>query len=108
MIGVSADMEPDHDVRQLDARLRRTVFAIALGFPVAFQIALLLPTRHHFPGFCFRTGHFVEGGDPVVMFAGCVAMSLAFYALLGARHRSRRATEAIPHARARRRASNRA
>jgi hypothetical protein len=77
------------DLRQLGPRITCMLLSILLGFALVAVITYVLPTRDHFPlpaGSCgfshIRQGHFVEGGDPVLMGVGGVLMSLTLYALM--------------------------
>jgi len=84
-----------HDLRAIGPRLISLLIAVVLGFPAALGITLILPTRDHFPdydcGFSHpEQGHIVTGGDPVLMFAGGVVISLALHALISSRLRARR------------------
>lgn len=81
----------DTDVRDLGGRLGRLAVAVVIGVCGALAITFALPTRDHFPGpvggcgFSHITqGWVVEGGDPVLILTGCIAIASLVYAVLGA------------------------
>lgn len=95
----------EYDVRDLRGRIHRLWQATVIGILGSLGVTLLLPTRDHFPiepggcGFSHQDqGWLVEGGNPSLMIAGAVAITVAAYAVLGALA-TRRAPR-LPRARA--------
>ena len=98
----------DVDVRDLGGRLLRLCISALVGLVGSVFLTLVLPTRDHFPlspGSCgnghWSQGWLVEGGDPVLMLAGAIGMTVGIYAMWNQRVRAvaKRQTP-LPRARA--------
>jgi hypothetical protein len=84
-----------HDVRDRSGRLVRLWISVLLGLVGSFAITIILPTRDHFPqmagscGFSHpQQGWIVQGGDPVLMLAGALGITIAIYTMWNYRVRS--------------------
>jgi hypothetical protein len=92
---VSRDVTDPNDVCDRNGRFARLWISALVGLVGSFAIAILLPTRDHFPGpfggcgFSHPDqGWLVQGGDPVLMLAGAIGIAVAVYAMWNQRVRS--------------------